>query len=80
MVALMIPAVEEFTLCSATANSRYGTALANSAATAMCAHSRAERGTCSLRASKMANSTAGASLRELMDHMGHSSTRAALLY
>ena len=29
VVALMIPAVDEFTVCSATANSRYGTALAN---------------------------------------------------
>jgi len=36
VVALMIPAVEQFTVCSATANNRYGTALANSAATAIC--------------------------------------------
>ena len=33
MVALMIPAVDEVTDCSATPNSRYGAALANSAAT-----------------------------------------------
>ena len=44
VVALMIPAVDEFTVCSATANSRYGTALANSAATAMCAHSGSSAG------------------------------------
>jgi hypothetical protein len=58
VVALMIPAVEEFTVCSATANSKYGTALANSAATTMCAHSRPWRGIFSCRASTMANSTA----------------------
>ena len=58
VVALMIPAVEESTVCSATANSRYGTALANSAATAMCAHSSLERGIASRRAHTMANSTA----------------------
>ena len=61
VVALMIPAVDESTVCSATANSRYGTALANSAATVMCAHMRAERGTVSRRASMTANSTAAPS-------------------
>src|ERR1017187_5713992 len=45
VVALMIPAVDEFTVCSATANSRYGTALPNNAATAMCPHNGTERGT-----------------------------------
>ena len=58
VVALIIPAVEESTVCSATANSRYGTALANSAATTMWPHSRAERGSASRRASTMGNSTA----------------------
>ena len=58
VVALMIPAVDESTVCSATANSRYGTALANSAATAICTHSRPERGIASRRTRTMANSTA----------------------
>ena len=41
----------------ATANSRYGTTLTNSAATAMCAHSHPERGIASRRVRTMANNT-----------------------
>jgi hypothetical protein len=45
VVALRIPAVEELTFCSPSANSKYGTAFAKMAATAICAHMRGERGT-----------------------------------
>src|SRR6185437_9228029 len=58
VVALMIPAVDESTVCSATANSRYGAALANNAATAICAHNGPERGIGSRRTRTMANSIA----------------------
>jgi hypothetical protein len=45
VVALRMPAVEELTFCSPSAKSRYGTAFAKTAATAICAHTRGERGT-----------------------------------
>ena len=58
VVALMIPAVDESTDCSATANSRYGIALANSAARAIRVQSAAERGSASRRAATTGNSAA----------------------
>jgi len=58
VVAFRIPAVDELTCCSPSANSRYGAALPNSAATDMCAHSAGERGSGLRAAAAMTNSTA----------------------
>src|SRR5690242_16970491 len=61
VVALMIPAVADPTDCSATANSRYGIALANSAATTICPQTGAERGTSSRLTRTTGNNTAAPS-------------------
>jgi hypothetical protein len=81
VVALMIPAVDEFTVCSATANSRYGTALATRAAITIEAHSCSERGTLSRRASMTAKSTAApAASRAKVTSTGENPRSASLIH
>jgi hypothetical protein len=58
VVAFSIPAVADATCCSPTANSKYGAALANRAATVMCAHSTGERGSDPRCMATTANSSA----------------------
>jgi hypothetical protein len=70
VVGLMAPAVEEFTRCSAAANSRSGTALANSETTVICVHTCAERGTGSRRARTMANRTVRARVSHVRGQVG----------
>src|SRR5262249_12916150 len=77
----MIPAVEESTCCSATANIRYGTALPNNAATAMWPHTRPARGTFSRRASTITNSaTAPRTSRARVTSTGENPRSASLIH
>jgi hypothetical protein len=81
VVALMMPAVAELTDCSATANSRYGTALANSAAITMSAQSRVERGMASRRTAVTGNSTAAPSAsRASVTSSGENPRMASLIH
>src|SRR5215831_1611874 len=81
VVAFSIPAVDELTFCSPSANSMYGAALPKTAATAMCAHKAGERGSGWCRTATMASSTmAPSTSRAKVTSTGESPWRASLIH